>query len=171
MNADEIGTLYTYNQWSNRQIVAAAGLLSPEDFTRDLQTSHGSVKGTLVHVLGSEWFWLLLLQGEPFEQVMAHEQEWDPEKFASDASALAERWSAIDHDQQAFVKSLTDERLLTRMSFDFYQGQRWKFSVAQYMQHVVNHSSYHRGQVATLLRQLGQVPSGTDFLFFVDETA
>lgn len=169
MNAGEIRTLYPYNQWANRRIVAAARLLDTEDFGRDLGTSHGSVRGTLLHILDSESFWLLLLQGEPFKQVIAREQEWNPEHFARDAAALEARWAVIDHDQQIFINNLTEELLQVRMSFDFYQGQHWDFSVAQYMQHVVNHSSYHRGQVVTLLRQLARTPPATDFLIFLRE--
>ena len=171
MNTEDIRTLYAYNQWANRQIVAAARLLGEEDFQRDLRTSHGSVRGTLAHILGSEWFWLLLLQGETPGQVIAREQEWDLERVAPDAATLEARWVTVDHDQQLFIKNLTDDFLRTRRSFDFWQGQRWEFSVAHYMQHVVNHSSYHRGQVITLLRQLGQTPPPTDYLVFLHESA
>lgn len=49
-----------------------------------------------------------------------------------------------------------------------WKGEAWQYPLWQMMQHVVNHSSYHRGQVATLLRQLGAEPAPTDFLLFFD---
>ena len=55
------------------------------------------------------------------------------------------------------------------MSYENLQGVRWEYSLAEMMQQLVNHSSYHRGQVAVLLRQLGQKPLPTDFLVFLDE--
>jgi len=50
------------------------------------------------------------------------------------------------------------------------KGETWTYALWRILAHVVNHSSYHRGQVATLLRQLGATPSSTDLLLFYDET-
>ena len=52
-----------------------------------------------------------------------------------------------------------------------FSGQRWEYALGHMMQHTANHSSYHRGQVVTLLRQLGKTPEATDFLVFLDENA
>ena len=52
-----------------------------------------------------------------------------------------------------------------------FSGQRWEYALGHMMQHTANHSSYHRGQVVTLFRQLGKTPEATDFLVFLDETA
>ena len=170
MTTEDIRSLYAYDHWANRRVVAAARLLAPEDFTRDLRTSFGSVRGTLVHILGSKCFWLQLWRGESLEEVVGREPEWEEARFA-DVAVLEARWSVEEHDLQLFLEGLTDERLKTRMAFQFVQGQPWEFSLAHLMQHVVNHSSYHRGQVITLLRQLGQAPPATDFLEFLKESA
>ena len=170
MNIEDIQTLCNYDQWANRRVIAAARLLDLEDFTRDLKTSHGSVRGTLVHILGSEWFWLELWRGESPEKVSSRDHEWEQALFA-DVTVLEARWSVVEHDLQLFLERLSDQLLETRMSFEFFQRQRWEFSLAHFMQHVVNHSSYHRGQVITLLRQLGQTPPATDYLVFLNESA
>ena len=65
--------------------------------------------------------------------------------------------------------SLTDAQLHGQISYENLQGQRWTYPLVHAMQHVVNHSSYHRGQIVTLLRQLGHTPPPTDFLVFLDE--
>lgn len=77
----------------------------------------------------------------------------------------------MEAEQQAFINCLSDDLLEKRVSYENLQDQRWEYSLAQMMQHVVNHSSYHRGQVITLLRQLGQTPPATDFLVFLDENS
>jgi uncharacterized damage-inducible protein DinB len=84
-------------------------------------------------------------------------------------AALESQWSAVEREQDTFLDNLTDELLTGRVSYENLQGVRWEYSLAEMMQHVVNHSSYHRGQVAVLLRQLGQTPLATDFLLFLDE--
>jgi uncharacterized damage-inducible protein DinB len=162
MNAAEIRILYRYNRWANRRLLTAAQLLKWQDFTKDLGVSHGSIRGTLVHILWGEWLWLRRWQCESPKRLFATEE-------FSDWAALESQWSAVEKDQNAFLENLTDELLIRRVSYENLEGVRWEYSLAEIMQHLANHSSYHRGQVAVLLRQLGQTPPATDFLVFLDE--
>jgi uncharacterized damage-inducible protein DinB len=162
MNVDEVRTLYAFNRWANNRIIAATRLLSAADLTRDLRTSHGSVRGTMVHTLWSEWIWLQRWHGESPKRVFAQEE-------FPDVDAIQSRWRDLEGHQQDFLAALTEKRLHRTLSYENIVGQRWEYPLVHMMQHVVNHSSYHRGQVVTLLRQLGQVPPVTDFLVFFDE--
>jgi uncharacterized damage-inducible protein DinB len=56
-----------------------------------------------------------------------------------------------------------------RIRYVNFQGETWEYSLAQMVQHLMFHSAYHRGQLATMLRQLGKVPPTTDYLVFIDE--
>jgi uncharacterized damage-inducible protein DinB len=162
VNTAEVRTLYAYNLWANRRVLNTSRLLHWPDFIRDIGASHGSIRGTLVHILWGEWLWLRRWQGESPRQVFAAEE-------FSDWMALECRWSALEQEQNGFLEGLTDARLSMRVSYDNLQSVRWEYSLAEMMQHLVNHSSSHRGQVAVLLRQLGQKPLTTDFLVFLDE--
>lgn len=162
MNIEDIQTLYVYNRWANRRLVAAVRICPPHDLTRDLGTSHGSIAGTLVHILWSEWIWLRRWQGESPKRVFTLDE-------FTGLDAIESFWDEVDSERAAFITRLTDERLITRFSYENLQGERWEYSLAHMMQHVVNHSSYHRGQLVTLLRQIGQRPPATDFLVFLDE--
>jgi uncharacterized damage-inducible protein DinB len=75
----------------------------------------------------------------------------------------------VETEQHAFLSTLTDERLGSVVSYLNLEGQRWQYPLWRTMYHLVNHSSYHRGQVTTLLRQLRAQPVATDFLVFEDE--
>jgi uncharacterized damage-inducible protein DinB len=68
-----------------------------------------------------------------------------------------------------FLESLTAEQLGSMVRYVNLAGQAWEYSLWRQLYHLVNHSSYHRGQVTTMLRQLGEPPVGTDFLVFHDE--
>ena len=83
--------------------------------------------------------------------------------------SIESRWRELERHQQEFMATLTDDRLQRRLSYENLRGERWEYSLSHMMLHVVNHSSFHRGQVIALLRQLGQTPPATDFLVFVDE--
>ncbi len=162
MKLDDMRTLFSYNRWATHRLLEASQQLSPSAFTRELGTSHGSVRGTLVHTLWAEWIWLQRWRGTSPRQVFAENQ-------FPDVAAIAGRWAEVQRDRQGLVASLPEGGLLARVSYENLQGERWEYTLGQMMQHVVNHSTYHRGQVVTLLRQLGRTPPATDFLVFFDE--
>jgi uncharacterized damage-inducible protein DinB len=163
MNIKEIQTLYAYNRWANRRLLKAARQLDWQDCTSEMGTSHGSVRGTLAHIIWGEWLWVRRWRGE------SPKGRFTPEEFP-DWASLESRWTNVEDEQEAFIKCLTDDLLEKRVSYENLRAQRWEYSLVQMMQHVVNHSSYHRGQLVTLLRQLGQTPPGTDLLVFLDES-
>jgi uncharacterized damage-inducible protein DinB len=113
-------------------------------------------------MLWSEWIWLQRWRGASPKRVFTEDE-------LPDLQAIEARWRDLDRDRQNFLEGLTDDRLHARLSYENLKGERWEYSLVHMMQHVVNHSSYHRGQVVTLLRQLGQAPPPTDFLVFLDE--
>ena len=162
MDTEDVRTLYAYNRWANRRVLEAARQLEAAEFTRDLGASHGSIRGTLLHIFWGEWLWLQRWRGG------SPKQEFAPEQFP-DVAALEGRWTIVEREQQLFLAILTTEHLNTRLTYENLQGERWEYSLAQMMQHVHNHSCYHRGQVVTLLRQIDQEPPATDFLIFFDE--
>jgi uncharacterized damage-inducible protein DinB len=77
----------------------------------------------------------------------------------------------VDRGQREFLDGLSDARLGVRLSYENLQGERWEYTLADMMRHVVTHSTYHRGQAAALLRLLGHTPPPTDLLVFIDEGA
>lgn len=163
MNIEDLRTLYSYNRWANHRACEAARDLEARDFVRDLGASHSSVRGTLVHIMWGEWLWLQRWRAESPTLVFTSDD-------FPDVTTIEARWSTVWREQEQFIDRLTAEDLRERVSYENLQGQRWEYTRAQMMQHVVNHSSYHRGQVATSLRQLGTTPHATDFLLFFDET-
>lgn len=153
--------LFDFNSWANHEILAAVKKLSTEEFVRSLGTSYGSVRGTIVHILWGEWLWLERWRGVSPKDI------FDQQQFA-DVAAIEARWATVEAGRKKLIESLTDDFLKTRLSYVNFKGERWEYSLGHMMQHVVNHSSYHRGQVVTLLRQLGHPAPSTDFLLYID---
>ena len=161
MNLKEIRTLYDYTAWANGRVFDAASALSDEQINRDLSTSHGSVKGTLTHIVAAEWIWLMRCQGASPKALL------DPADFPN-LNSLRAKLALVEHERKAYFDGLSDESLPDLVSYVNLVGQRWEYRLDQILQHVANHSSYHRGQVITLLRQLGATAVATDFLAFFD---
>jgi uncharacterized damage-inducible protein DinB len=164
MNRLDILTLYDYNAWANDRIQGAVEPLTPEQFLRDLGNSFPSVRDTLVHIAGAEWAWLRRWQGEsPTALIPAA----DFPTFAS----VKERFATVQRERQTFLASLTEERLAQPFDYKDLAGNPYRLPLVQSMQHVVNHGTYHRGQVTTMLRQLGARPVSTDMSRYYLEKA
>ncbi len=162
MDVADIQELYQYNQWANDRVFDAASGLTPREFAKDLGNSYPSLRDTLTHIVWAEWMWLQRWQGTSPQHI------FDAKEFP-DCNALKTRWLKLEAEQRAFVGAVTAERLGEIVGYVNLEGQTWRYPLWRQMYHVVNHSTYHRGQVTTMLRQLKTVPASTDFLAFHDE--
>ena len=163
MNIDDIRNLFAYNDWANRRLLVAAASLTNGELIRDMRTSHTSIQGTFIHILWGEWVWVRRWRGES-PKVGFTTAEYPT------VAKLADRWSDVQREQREFIEQLSEGLLSSRVTYENLHGQRWEYLLAHMMQHVVNHSSYHRGQITALLRQLTYVPPATDLLVFFDES-
>jgi len=165
MTLQDISTLYEYNRWANGRTLEAADKLDATAFAKDLKNSFPSVRDTLTHILGAEWIWLRRWSGEsPTTLIVAKD-------FPTVAS-LRERFQAVDKERGALLASLSEARLQQAFDYRDLAGNAMRLPFAHSMQHVVNHGTYHRGQVTTMLRQLGAAPIGTDMSrFYLDRAA
>jgi len=161
MNKDDIQLLYRYNRWANATILTAVAPLSAEDFSRKLGGSFPSMRETLVHIMGAEWIWLRRWKGvSPPALLNAAE--------FPDLNSIKRRWPEIETEQMDFVAAITDASLQQSLKYVNLKGQPFEYPLGRAMQHLVNHGSYHRGQVTNFLRQLGAQPVATDLLVYFD---
>lgn len=161
MNRQDIELLYRYDRWANDLVFGCASKLTAEQFTRDLQSSHRSVRDTLAHILAAEWIWLERWLGNSPKAL------FDPAQF-SDLASVSAKLREVEQNQIKFIETLTDQSLGALVAYTNTKGERWEYPLGHQMQHVVNHSSYHRGQVTTMLRQLGAEAVSVDLLYFFD---
>jgi uncharacterized damage-inducible protein DinB len=168
---DDIRLLYEYNRWADKRTLRAASSLTPEQFTRDLGGSFRSVRDTLVHIIKGEWGWLQYCKesshGPDFVKDLWARLDalFNPNAFPS-LNAVQRKWAEVETEQAEFVNCLTDESLEQLLPLRTIQ-----VPLGHLMQHLVNHSTYHRGQVAMMLRQVGAQPLQTDFHLFLLEAS
>ena len=162
MDVSDIQELYRYNQWANDRVFEVVSGLTSHEFTRDLGSSFPSVRDTLIHIVWAEWVWLQRWKGSSPQRM------FDATEFPH-LNTLKARWVELKVEQRAFLGTVTDERLRVVVAYVNLQGQTWQYPLWREMYHVVNHSSYHRGQLTTMLRQLKAAPVTTDFLVYHDE--
>jgi len=162
MELESIRKLYAYNHWANDRILGNVDGLSRDELMRGDGTSFGSLWGTLVHIFGVEWLYPQRWKGNSPPTLPKQDS-------ISDFANLRSYWNKTKAEQRQFLEELTEERLHRRLDYINLQGERYGYPLIDQMKHLVNHSTYHRGQVALQLRSLGRKADSTDYLWYFDE--
>ena len=164
MNIDDIRLLYDFNAWANDRTIDACAPLAPEQFMRDLASSFRSVRDTLAHIYGAQWVWLERWHGR-IPTALPSAADFP------DLDTVRRRFIEIDRNMVDFAASLNADDLHRIVQYKTVAGTAQAQPLWQMLQHVANHSTYHRGQVTTLLRQLGAKATSTDLIAFYRERA
>ena len=157
MTKDEINALLDYHYWARDRMLAALDTLTPEQFTQPIESSFKSIRDTVVHTMGAEAVWYSRWRGNPQGMLTT-------EGFPN-VDSLRSAWRDLESGVRAFFQDLGAEKIEMRMEYKSLKGDPHSSSIKQTLQHVVNHTTYHRGQVTTMLRQVGaKAPESTDLI-------
>jgi len=164
MNATDLRRLYAYTDWANGRMLSAAAALSEEQFTREIVSSFPSIRDTLAHIAGAEWVWLTRWRGEsPLET-----PEW---MSAPPFGVVRDRFVEIAADRRAYLAALAEDAIESVLHYRSLKGDPFAMPLGELLVHCANHSTYHRGQLATMLRQVGAAaPPSTDYTQFLRDT-
>jgi len=156
-----IGPLVDFNYWANRRLLGAVDALAPDGFTREVgrEFSLPTLQGMLGHILGAEVLWLARWRGSPPNPMERADAYPTP-------AALRSRWTEAERDFRGFVDGLSEADLAREIDYRALDGQPYRSVLWQMIQHVVNHGTHHRSEVATMLTRLGQPPPATDLIVY-----
>lgn len=143
---DYLRRQFSYDAWANREVLSAMRAHSGGD-ARSLQL--------LSHILAAERLWMERLKQQP--QSTPVWPEHDLAQCEAEAGEMSRLWNA-------YLAAITDDKLAQTIPYKNSKGERWESAVADILTHVIMHSAYHRGQIASHMRELGQAPAYTDFI-------
>jgi uncharacterized damage-inducible protein DinB len=139
--------LYQYNVWATRRVL---GTLQRQNVNDE------KIMALMGHVVAAQFLWLHRIKGLPPANVKLW-GEYKLDQLVTMAEDAGKKWLE-------FVESTDNfDRMLT---YTNYINEPYTNNVENIMIHLVNHSSYHRAQVAMLLRQKGYEPINTDFITY-----
>ena len=164
VSLDTLRELYDYNYWACDLQLEACSQLGEEQFVRPMGNSFSSLRDTLVHLLGAEWLWLERWRGRSPRNTI-------PVEEVPMLRAIQTRWQQVEQELRNYLATLSTDALAHSITYTNLRGETWTYPLWQTLYHLVNHQSYHRGQVTTLLRQLGATPVPVDFLVYLDTRA
>ena len=156
--------LFQYNQWADRRLLDACSALTNEQFTRDLGSSFRSVRDTVAHLYGAEWVWNERIQGRSPSSLLSG-------TGFPDLASVRAKLEEMDSYYLDYVTRLTQQDLDQVIHYKSFAGEDFSNPLWQTLHQLSNHATYHRGQVVTLLRQLGAKPVATDLSAFYRERA
>ena len=162
MTVAETREQFAYNAWANRRIFAALRTVPSEAYFRDLKSSHGSLHGTVSHLVWAEQLWLNRWMGRPKPAVYQG-------KDLATLDAAARRWEEIQRERVTLLGGFTDARLDETVVVQPSTGGAFRHTFREMFRHAVDHSSYHRGQIVTMLRQVDVTPPNTGLIVFYRE--
>jgi uncharacterized damage-inducible protein DinB len=152
MTVEDLNTLLDFHYWALGRVLDAADQLTPEQFTRDLHSSFKSVRDTLAHLYSAEWAWHERWHGTSPTAHLSFER-------FPDVASLRQAWATHEEKMRGFVASLPSDEIARVIEYRALNGSPGSAPIWQMVQHVVNHGSYHRGQLTTMFRQLGVAPA------------
>ncbi len=152
--------LVDYNYWARDRQLQVCAQLSQEQFLRQVGGSFGSLRDILVHLAGVEWVWL--------ERWLGRSPRSLPWPELPTVAEISQRWTVVERDLRSYVAGVDEETLAQPLTYVNFAGQTWTYPRWQTILHLLNHQTYHRGQVTHVLRQLGATPPAVDLLVGYD---
>jgi uncharacterized damage-inducible protein DinB len=163
MTLNDIVTLMEYHYWARDRVLDAAAALSAEQYTRDMGSSFRSVQATLMHLYSAEWAWHQRWLGTSPTAMLA------PDLY-QDLESLRTAWSALETNVRRFLGTLQESDVERVFEYRSFAGQPGRSTYGQTLLQLVNHGSYHRGQLTTMFRQMGASPAKSmDLIAFFRE--
>ena len=163
--------LYNYNYWARDRQLEACAALTTRQFLQPMVSSFPSIRDTLAHMVDTEAYYLHRWRGRSRQQIIAEmgfaRGEERSKLWPGQFHCLADiefRWREIELAVREYLATLNETDLSRLLSYVDSAGRTWTYPLWLLLLHVVNHQTYHRGQVTVLLRQLGVNAAQIDLL-------
>jgi uncharacterized damage-inducible protein DinB len=158
MNANAFRHFYDYHFAENRKVWNGVTSLSFEQFTQNVNYSHGSVRDQIVHLIDAEDVWFSELRNvQPSEPLPAADSD--------DRETIRAHWDRVEQNMRAYLADLRDEMLFDKPIKEPEEDK--DLIVWQVLLHVANHATDHRAQLLRVLHDLGVETIYQDYIFYV----
>lgn len=152
--------LTSYNLWANQLITSFIKEAGDNAFDLIQSGSFPTIRGTLDHISGAEKIWLLRLQGTSLN-------EWPSSEAEGNMTERCNQLISVSESFAGFTKEADDNFFNEILSYKNLKGDSFTGNVSDILAHVMNHSTFHRGQIVNLLRGAGFTNlKSTDFITF-----
>jgi uncharacterized damage-inducible protein DinB len=158
---DDFPSLFAFNRWANAKMLDACRRLTSEQYAAEPAPGWSSVRASVVHIASATRNWVRRLAGEVVSGVLT-------EAEAPTVEDAQSRLEQADRTLEGLWPTFTPERLAAPWTFTL-RGQSYVLPPWVVLRHIVNHTTYHRGQVSSKLKGFGVQQPETDLVFWAVE--
>lgn len=149
-----------YNVWANGKIAEFIAKADEKLFDTEVKSSFPTLRKTVYHVWDAEFIWLKRLQGESLS-------DWPSNNYTGNKEEALKVWADCSKNFYDFITAKDEAYYQEVCAYKSVKGDAFKSTVEEIIMHVVNHGTFHRGQMVTILRGLGYTDlSSTDLITF-----
>ena len=163
MDKEALLLLYDYNYWANARILSAAAKVQPAQFIAQARLSHGSLRGTLVHILSAEIIWRLRCAEGMSPAARPQEDEFPT------LAILQARWREEERAMRAYLAGLNEEHVRETIRYTTTKGVPHENVLWHLLAHLVNHGTQFRSEAGVGLTEYGHSPGDVDMVAFFRE--
>jgi uncharacterized damage-inducible protein DinB len=152
-----------YNIWANERICKLLASLGPALLDKEVKSSFNSVRKTIYHIWGAEWIWYERLHGR-------NPTSFPEDDFKGDFNEFQLQFLQQSGKYFLYITNASEIKLESDLTHKNMRGDKFTNKISNILIHLMNHSTFHRGQIISMLRNLDvtEIPS-TDFIAFVRE--
>lgn len=158
---DTLASMFEFNRWADERLLTACGQLTEEQYAREIGGSFPSIRATVAHHAGALRAWGTRFEGGDVRSLPLESEVPNAE--------VALRLVAEGHEVLAREASRPAGELDGIFTYRSMRGMMVSLPRWAVLRHVVNHGTYHRGQIANMMRQVGAAPPSTDFFLWAME--
>jgi uncharacterized damage-inducible protein DinB len=156
-----INSLTEYNYWANELLLSLIEKeITEEMLDHEIISSFPSLRNTIMHIWDAEFIWLKRLNG-------IVSMSWPGNTFSGNFIQMKKELLLNSQAFRDFVRNMDETTFNSTFTYKNSEGKEFSNPIWQSVHHCMNHSTYHRGQVVTMMRQLGltKIPA-TDFIVY-----
>ena len=158
---------YDYHQWANKRFFEHLEELPDEIYNQEVQSVFPSISEVIIHIYQVDAMWLSVISGDPFEETMIKIKQIKERSTDKGRDQMQRLYTELADEYRNFINGVDDPS--AAITVEHPQYGTLETSVSQLVQHVVNHGTYHRGNITAMLRQQGESGVPTDYVFYLYE--
>jgi uncharacterized damage-inducible protein DinB len=150
-----------YNLWANKRVIIKLVSLPEKMLNKELKSSFRSITLTVLHMYDAETIWLNRLEGISLN-------EWPAKNFKGSPAEAMQLLEYASIKIADYTNNISGDSLYNDCTFTSLEGKPYTMKIYDIIQHCMNHSTFHRGQIITMLRELdiAELPS-TDYIAYL----
>lgn len=160
---------YEYHKWANSRVFNHLKELPDEVYDLKIKSVFSSIEEVLVHMYQTDGMWLSVMSGDSFEKTMEVITQLKENSNDQDLDEMQSLYSETSQQYAAFFERMED--LDEVLSIEHPRFGKLETPISDLVKHVVNHGTYHRGNITAMLRQQGHAGVPTDYIFYLHENS